>query len=88
MKEQTIQAKIIKHLESKGAYVVKVVSANRAGIPDVLACLEGKFIGVEVKNEKGIPSPLQLYNIRRIVDSGGIAGICRSVGDVDKLLTN
>lgn len=87
MKEQTIQSKIIKHLEGKGAYVVKVTSANKAGVPDVLACLDGKFIGVEVKNETGRPTELQLYNIRRIISAGGVAGVCRSVADVEKLIS-
>ena len=87
MREQTIQSKIIKYLEGEGAYVVKVTSANKAGVPDVLACLKGKFIGVEVKNVTGRPTELQLYNIRRIISAGGIAGVCRSVADVRELIS-
>lgn len=102
MKEQTIQSKIIKYLEGEGSYVVKVVSANRAGIPDVLACVPmtldqikelmgenstiGVFVGVEVKNETGVATKLQIYNVQKINLAGGIAGVCRSVDDVKQLI--
>jgi len=33
--EQDIQRKIIKYLEAKGAYVVKVISASKSGVPDI-----------------------------------------------------
>jgi len=37
MNEQAYQMKITKLLESKGAYVVKVIVGNKKGIPDILA---------------------------------------------------
>lgn len=50
---------------------------NVHGIPDLLLCLKGKFIAIELKNEDGKPSALQLYNIERIKESGGEAFILR-----------
>ena len=32
----------------------------RAGIPDIIACIKGRFIGIEVKDEGNKPSELQL----------------------------
>lgn len=52
MKEQDIQRKIIKYLESVGAYVVKVVASNKSGTPDILACYRGIFLAIEVKDLK------------------------------------
>lgn len=86
MKESDIQKKIIDYLHSLGAYTVKVIQANKNGVPDILVSLNGKFIGLEVKTEKGIPSALQLRNIKQIKRTGGIAGIVRSVDDVKNLL--
>lgn len=75
MKESDIQSKIIKLLERNNAYVVKVVSATKAGVPDILACYKGKFIAIEVKvpEKKDNTSELQKYNLRKINESGGLA---------------
>jgi len=86
MKEQEIQSKIIKYIQAKGGYVVKIVTASKAGVPDILACIEGVFYGFEVKTETGRPSPLQLENIAMIKNAGGKSGIVRSVSDVVKVL--
>lgn len=75
MKEQDIQRKIIKYLESVGAYVVKVVASNKSGTPDILACYRGIFLAVEVKRPetKTNVSELQEYNIKKIKEAGGVA---------------
>lgn len=75
MTEQQIQTKIIKYLESQGAYVVKVISASKSGVPDILACKDGRFYGIEVKTPKTKTntSKLQDYNLQKIKDAGGIS---------------
>ena len=37
MTEQQIQTKLIKELEDKGYYVIKLVKTNKNGIPDLIA---------------------------------------------------
>jgi len=88
MREQDIQRKIIKFLESKGAYVVKVVSATKAGVPDILCCLQGKFIGIEVKTPttKGNTSALQKYNLELIEAKGGLSLVAWDVLMVKEFL--
>lgn len=72
MLESQLQAKVIKYLKSKGAYVVKVIAANRAGIPDLLVCLNGQFIGIEIKrDQKKQLSPLQKVNMEQIIRAEG-----------------
>ena len=73
MTEQTIQKKIIKWLEGEGYYVVKVVSANKSGVPDLLVCVDGIFVGIEVKKPetKNNVSKLQKYHLDLIQKSGG-----------------
>ena len=86
MKEQDIQAKIQKYIKARGGYPVKIVSATRAGIPDVLCCLEGKFIGIEVKVPGEHASPLQLMNGKLIEDAGGLFLVATSVEEVKNFL--
>jgi hypothetical protein len=48
---------------------------SKVGIPDILACVNGRFIGIEVKAEDGHPSALQIRNITLIRESGGLGYI-------------
>ena len=85
MKESVIVAAIIKYLKSVprcfcwkehgGLY-------GTAGIPDIICCIEGRFVGFDVKNEKEKPTKLQESTIRKITNSGGIAMVVRSVDEV------
>ena len=43
------------------------------GTPDIIGCINGQFIAIELKSEKGKPSPLQNYKLERIRDAKGIA---------------
>lgn len=86
MKEQQIQTAIIKHLQSRGAWVCKIIKASKAGVPDVLACVDGRMVALEVKAPGGRVSELQEYNIEKIIGAGGLAGVVYSVADVEELL--
>lgn len=57
-----------------------------AGIPDIIACVSGRFYGFEVKTEKGRPTALQEASIRKINAAGGTAAVVRSVAEVRTLL--
>ena len=48
---------------------------SQSGIPDIMACVNGHFVGIEVKAEDGHPSPLQIRNIDLILKSRGHAYI-------------
>lgn len=57
-----------------------------AGIPDIIACIDGKFYGFEVKTDVGKPTKLQEATIRKINRAGGTAVVVRSVDDVKSIL--
>ena len=57
-----------------------------AGIPDIIACIEGHFFAFEVKTEKGKPTALQTVTIRKILEAGGTAAVVRSVDEVRALI--
>ncbi len=70
MTEQQIQSKLIKHFESKGFYVLKLIKTNRNGIPDILAIKEDRTKFIEVKKPGGVLSELQKYRIRELRKNG------------------
>jgi len=57
-----------------------------AGIPDIIACIGGKFYGFEVKTESGKLTALQDATMRKIQEADGIAAVVRSVADVKAVL--
>lgn len=57
-----------------------------AGIPDIIACINGDFYGFEVKTPVGKPTELQKAAIRKIEAAGGVAVVVRSVEDVQVVL--
>lgn len=75
MREKAFETKIRDYLDDLGAYNVKYFgnAFSQAGVPDLLCCLRGVFIAIEVKAERGKPSELQLHNLRKIHEAGGRA---------------
>jgi Holliday junction resolvase len=60
-----------------------------AGLPDVIALVDGKFYGFEIKKDKNSkPSPLQLYNIEEINNNGGSAHIVWTLEQVKDIFCN
>lgn len=69
--ESKIQAKLIKELESKGYYVLKLSVTNKPGIPDLIAIpkdCDAVFIEVKQKGKK--PRSLQNYRMKELTDHG------------------
>ena len=71
MKEQQIQTKRIKQLETEGYYVIKLVMTNKPGIPDLIAIPKDcNVLFVEVKQPTGKLSKLQEYRIKELEEHG------------------
>jgi Holliday junction resolvase len=71
MKEQQIQTKRIKQLESEGYYVIKTIKTNKNGIPDIIAIPpDSGVLFVEVKKPGEKPSPLQGFRLKELKDHG------------------
>ena len=89
MKENDIVKAILKYLktvphcfswkEHGGMY-------GTAGIPDIIACIDGRFYGFEVKTESGKTTALQDATIRKILACGGNAYVVRSVDEVRTII--
>ena len=75
--EKRFEEKIKHFLDDQGAWYVKFFANRntRSGIPDLLCCVNGYFVGVEVKAEDGEPTALQIHHCTEIRLSGGFAFI-------------
>lgn len=73
--EKRFENKIKRFLDDNNCWYVKYFANNytKRGIPDLLACVNGYFVAIEVKAENGTPSELQIYNVKKIQEAGGIA---------------
>lgn len=74
MSESRLVREIKKYLEEQGAYVENIWGGGfqAAGIPDIIACYKGRFLGIEVKVGKNKPSKLQEVKIELINKAGGV----------------
>lgn len=69
--ESKIQAKLIKELESKGYYVLKLSVTNKPGIPDLIAIPKDcNAVFIEVKQKGKKPRSLQNYRMKELTDHG------------------
>ena len=74
--EKNFEERVKKYLKENGCWFLKYWGGGgftKSGIPDLLVCCKGWFIGVEVKGPDGKPSDLQIYNLRKIDSAGGRA---------------
>lgn len=73
--EKNFENRIKKFLKSENIFYVKYFANGytQAGIPDILACHNGNFLGIEVKAEGGKLSELQKVKLKEIAEAGGVA---------------
>lgn len=77
--EKNFENKIKQYLKENNCWFVKFFANayTKVGIPDILVCVNGRFVGIEVKATRGVPSELQKYNINEINKSEGFGVIVR-----------
>jgi hypothetical protein len=73
--EAKVKAKVVALLKAYGAYYFFPATHGfgRSGIPDVVACLLGRFVAVECKAGKNTTTPLQDREIAAIKAADGDA---------------
>lgn len=73
--EKKVKDKVKKLLGEYGAYYFMPTTGGygKSGVPDIVACLRGKFIGIECKANGGKPTALQEKNLADIMSVGGFA---------------
>jgi Holliday junction resolvase len=73
-------------LDKLGAYhfMPPANGFGRAGIPDIIACIDGHFIAIECKAGKGQTTALQDRELNAILNAGGTTYIARE-NNIDEL---
>lgn len=80
--EKKVKDKVKKLLAEHGAYhfMPATHGYGSSGVPDIAACLHGKFLGIECKANGGRPTALQLKNLRELSLAGGISVLVDETG--------
>lgn len=82
--ETRIQHAIQRWLKEEGIFVFKVHGSEfmMAGLPDLICCVRGLFVGIETKTPAGKVSRRQAYVHRCIREAGGVVIVATCVDDV------
>lgn len=90
-KVYTDEAKLIKDVKESlemldDCCVIRQEAVHKIGIPDLTLCYNGRFIAIELKDDEGSPSTLQVEWLTKIAKAGGIAIVANSVYPVIEAL--
>ena len=77
--EHKVKAAVKKILDELGIYHFSpfMVGMGRAGVPDIVGCYNGKFLGIECKAGKGKTTALQDRELAAILTAGGFTFVAR-----------
>lgn len=88
--EKKVKEAVVKILKEFNAYYFYPVLGGfgSSGVPDIVACFNGRFIGIECKAGKNEPTALQKKNLKAIAFTGGIPMVVNetNIEDVREVL--
>ena len=88
--EKKVKDKVVKLLKEAGVYYfyASTHGFGRSGVPDLVCCMGGRFIGIECKAGKNKPTPLQEKEMAAIRAAGGTTLVVNedNINDVKELL--
>jgi len=88
--EKKVKQQVVNVLKEAGAYYFYPVSGGfgASGIPDIVVCFMGVFIGIECKAGKNVPTALQEKHLAQIKEAGGQSLVVNehNIEDVGKCL--
>ena len=73
--EKRVKTKVESILKAEGAYYFFPATHGygRSGVPDIIACVNGRFLAIECKAGRNKPTALQVREIESIRKAGGVA---------------
>lgn len=73
--ETLLKEKVLRDLKTiPNIYFVKIQQVTIHGTPDILACISGFFVAIEMKKDhKTEPEPRQIYDLEKVKNARGIA---------------
>jgi Holliday junction resolvase len=84
--EKLVKNKIKVILQDGGVYYAMPIGSGygNAGVPDFLACVNGRFLAVEAKAGKGKTTMLQDTHLEKIKTAGGVSMVVNEL-NLDQL---
>ena len=72
--EAKVKKRVVNVLKENGAYYFFPATGGygRSGVPDVVCCYRGVFVGIECKAGSNKPTALQEAEMRKIREANGI----------------
>jgi hypothetical protein len=87
-KEGVLCRKIMDHIRALGGFAIKlhIDEYGPAGLPDIYACLKGRHVWIEVKDnsptsKEGRPSMIQYAMMRKLSRAGAESFVARCMED-------
>ena len=73
--EKKVKDKIVSVLKDEGVYYFFPATHGygRSGVPDIIACVNGRFLAIECKAGGGKLTALQIREVEHIRRCGGVA---------------
>lgn len=80
--EKKVKDKVKKMLANIGAYYFMPATGGygKSGVPDIVACIKGRFVAIECKAGSNTPTGLQEKNLMDISISGGYSVVVNENG--------
>jgi len=84
--EGRVKDYVVDILKSEGVYYFLPATGGfgRSGVPDIVACVAGIFLGIECKAGRGKATALQMRELHRIAAAGGV-GIVVNEHNMDRV---
>ena len=87
--EQDIQTSIMNFIYSIGGLPIKQNQIGiyaQAGVPDILSCIKGRFVAIEVKIPGETPKPHQVAFLEAVIKCGGVSMWTDNLNEVKEVL--
>lgn len=69
----------------QGYQPIRINDVYHRGYSDLFINVQGRLVCAELKDKDGKPSAHQIEFIEKVQAFGGVAGVCRTLGDIEDL---
>lgn len=95
MLEKNLQGRCLKYVKELSQQGVPILAINQhgsaygsRGVPDIILCIKGHFVAVELKVGDNTPTPLQKHWLDKIIDAKGDAYVCYTLDYFKTIVAN
>lgn len=89
MKESTLARNALKYLNSLPRSLFFKYHGNpmaRAGVSDLIGCLGGRFVAIELKIGNNKLTPIQQHFLTQMALAGAVAGVAYDLDDIKNIV--